>query len=99
MRKPKIHIGFNAANNAGMSTILIGKTSITECIQKTNLKNLDFIPAGPIPPNPAELIISARMDETINELKKSYHDVSNLSISWVEKDYTIKVVVKDKPAA
>lgn len=72
MRKPKIHQGFNAPNDRGMSTILIGKDEIADCVQHSNLKNLDFITAGPIPPNPSELILSKRMDETIEELKRMY---------------------------
>jgi tyrosine-protein kinase Etk/Wzc len=72
MRKPKIHIGFNTHNTKGMSTLLIGKDSIQETVQKSNLENLDFITAGPIPPNPSELIISSKMDELITQLKTIY---------------------------
>ncbi|MFN5628183.1 MAG: GumC family protein, partial [Bacteroidota bacterium] len=72
MRKPKIHAGFNAPNLRGMSTLLIKKDIVEDCIQKSNLGNLDFITAGPIPPNPAELIISANMDILLEELKKIY---------------------------
>ena len=72
MRKPKIHIGFNVENNHGMSTILIGKDNAEECIMHSSLPNLDFITAGPIPPNPAELIIGLGMDQLIEDLKKKY---------------------------
>ncbi|MEO6883742.1 MAG: polysaccharide biosynthesis tyrosine autokinase [Bacteroidia bacterium] len=72
MRKPKIHLGFNAENTKGMSTALIGKDSLEDCIQKSNLQNLDFITAGPIPPNPSELIISPKMDVILAELKTKY---------------------------
>ena len=72
MRKPKIHIGFGATNFNGMSTILINKDTIANCIQKSSLSGLDFITAGPIPPNPAELIISKKMDVIIEELKLLY---------------------------
>ncbi|MEP7263371.1 MAG: polysaccharide biosynthesis tyrosine autokinase [Bacteroidota bacterium] len=72
MRKPKIHIGFNVENNHGMSTLLIGKDLPDDCIKHSTLPNLDFITAGPIPPNPAELIINPRMDELIVYLKKKY---------------------------
>src|SRR5690606_31981395 len=53
MRKPKIHLGFNVENNRGISTILIKKDSFENCINKSSLENLDFITAGPIPPNPS----------------------------------------------
>jgi tyrosine-protein kinase Etk/Wzc len=72
MRKPKIHLGFNVTNDKGMSTLLIGKEQISDCIKKSNLENLHFITAGPIPPNPSELIISDRMKQIIEELKHTY---------------------------
>lgn len=72
MRKPKIHKGFGVENNKGMSTILNCMTTIAECINKSNFNNLDYITAGPIPPNPAELIISNKLDEMIEELKQTY---------------------------
>jgi capsular exopolysaccharide synthesis family protein len=72
MRKPKIHLGFNAENNNGISTILIGKDKPENCINHSSLQNLDFITAGPIPPNPAELIINPKMEELIDWLKNIY---------------------------
>ena len=78
MRKPKTHIGFNVQNTIGMSTLLIGKSSLEDCIQKSHLENLHFITAGPIPPNPAELIINHKMSDVINELKKSYDIIKEI---------------------
>lgn len=72
MRKPKIHLGFNVENNHGISTLLIGKDVAEDCIIHSSLANLDFITAGPIPPNPAELIINPRMDELLDFLKSKY---------------------------
>jgi serine/threonine protein kinase len=39
------------------NNILIGKDNYKDCVQNSSLENLDFITAGPIPPNPSELII------------------------------------------
>lgn len=72
MRKPKIHIGFGVENDRGMSTILINKNAPEECITHSSLANLDFITAGPIPPNPAELIINQRMTMLLEYLKGKY---------------------------
>ena len=72
MRKPKIHKGFGVSNDTGMSTILTNMTSIESCINKSHFQGLDYITAGPIPPNPSELIIAERLDEMIEELKKTY---------------------------
>lgn len=72
MRKPKIHVGFEVPNTKGISTILTNQSSLDECIMKSDMEHLDFITAGPPPPNPAELLISTAMDNLVEELKKRY---------------------------
>jgi tyrosine-protein kinase Etk/Wzc len=73
MRKPRFQEVFEHANsNKGLSTILIKKHEIEECIQNTELDNLDFIPAGPIPPNPSELILGGSFSELVEKLKRIY---------------------------
>ncbi len=72
MRKPKIHLGFNVDNVKGVSTILSNIDAIDDCIQPSKVKNLDFITAGPVPPNPSELILTPRMDEMMEHLKSKY---------------------------
>lgn len=72
MRKPKIHKGFGVSNNIGMSTILTGITQVDECITNSTMENLKFITAGPTPPNPSELILTNKLDETIEHLKKTF---------------------------
>lgn len=72
MRKPKIHLGFGIENTKGMSTILIGKNSIEECVNKSSLESLHFITAGPVPPNPSELIISPNLNKLLEDLKQIY---------------------------
>ena len=72
MRKPKVHLAFGMENNEGMSTILIGKSKIENCVQHTEVEGLDFISAGPIPPNPSELILRKSFDDTLNNLHKIY---------------------------
>ncbi|MFN3554658.1 MAG: polysaccharide biosynthesis tyrosine autokinase [Bacteroidales bacterium] len=72
MRKPKIHLGFNVDNIKGVSTILSNIDQIDDCIQPSKVKNLEFITAGPVPPNPSELILTPRMTEMIDYLKSRY---------------------------
>ncbi len=72
MRKPKIHKGFGVANEIGMSTILTSMSSVSECINQSHFAGLDYITAGPIPPNPSELIISDKLNSVIEELKLTY---------------------------
>jgi tyrosine-protein kinase Etk/Wzc len=72
MRKPKIHLGLDVNNDRGISTVLIGRDEVHSCINKTDIKNLDFIAAGPTPPNPSELILRSEFSTTLDELKKVY---------------------------
>lgn len=73
MRKPRVHTAFQiSSHNKGVSTILINKNTINECIQKTTLENLDYIPAGPTPPNPSELLLNGEFDNLIKKLRTDY---------------------------
>lgn len=72
LRRPRIHIGFNVDNSKGISTILIGKHKPEECIKKTKISTLDLITAGPIPPNPSELISSSNYYNFIKQLSSIY---------------------------
>jgi capsular exopolysaccharide synthesis family protein len=72
MRKPKIHKAFNVENTQGMSTLLIGKATLEECIRKSPTENLDYITAGPVPPNPSELLLNPQLDKLLEKLKESY---------------------------
>jgi capsular exopolysaccharide synthesis family protein len=56
LRKPKIHGFFDIRNTVGISTYLIGKSKFEECIFSTYIPNLSIATAGPVPPNPAELL-------------------------------------------
>ena len=73
LRKPKVHQAFSHTNgNRGVSNILIGEHEAQDCILSTGIANLDFIPAGSIPPNPAELIASPRFDTLLDQLQGRY---------------------------
>lgn len=73
LRKPKIHVAFEQKDNSkGVSSILIGKEKINDCVRKSAVQNLDFITAGSIPPNPSELILRKEFGEMIEELKTRY---------------------------
>ncbi|UYZ58832.1 polysaccharide biosynthesis tyrosine autokinase [Hymenobacter latericus] len=72
MRKPKVNLAFEAENTKGVSTILIERHTVQECIQRTSIPTLDFISAGPTPPNPSELILHSQFDQMLEELKHQY---------------------------
>lgn len=72
MRKPTVYKTFNLNNASGLSTVLSTSTSVLEVAQKTVIDNLSVLTSGPKPPNPSELLGSARMNQVIEEAKKLY---------------------------
>lgn len=72
LRKPRIHRILGADNSKGMSTYLSDNNSFDEIIQKTSIDNLWFATAGPVPPNPAELIERDTMKKFISEAKSRF---------------------------
>jgi tyrosine-protein kinase Etk/Wzc len=72
LRRPTLHEKFKDNNSSGLSTYMINKSSIDEIIHKTSVKNLYFIPSGPILPNSAELIEAGALDDLIEYLKSTY---------------------------
>ncbi|HEX6891731.1 MAG TPA: polysaccharide biosynthesis tyrosine autokinase [Chryseolinea sp.] len=72
MRKPKGE-GTNFDDRTkGVSTILIRKNSWQECLAKTPLENFDFLPSGPHPPNPSELLLNGEFEGMLEELRTVY---------------------------
>jgi polysaccharide biosynthesis transport protein len=72
LRKPKLFEEFNLSNEIGVVNYLIKQKTVEEIINPTHIPFLDVILSGPIPPNPAEMIMSDGMQEMIEELKKKY---------------------------
>lgn len=72
LRKPRLHKIFDADNDAGISTYLIGENKFEQIIHKAEIENLWFAPSGPIPPNPAEQIELEEMRNFIEKSKKRF---------------------------
>ena len=73
LRKPRLYQEFGLSNKVGVSSYLANKASLTDIVQSSGkLPSLDVICAGPVPPNPAELIASKRCAELFAELKEKY---------------------------
>lgn len=72
MRKPSMHRLLSVPSDYGMSTILSGAASAKDLVVESGTANLWFIPAGPLPPNPAELLSGARMQSFLEESKARF---------------------------
>lgn len=72
MRKAKSALPDIGDSSRGISTILIRKNSWQECISKATIDNFDYIPSGPQPPNPSELLLNGEFVSLLEELKQTY---------------------------
>jgi tyrosine-protein kinase Etk/Wzc len=72
LHKPRIQKGLNLEADIGISTIVIGKNTIAECVKHTTIANMDTILSGPLPPNPSEIVLSKELEEIIEFGKKHY---------------------------
>ncbi len=81
MRKGRQYTIFDTPPTPGLSNYLsqVGiskKQNITDeildCIRKTEVPNLYLMPAGSIPPNPSELLVSPKMIKLLDKLKQAF---------------------------
>ena len=71
--EPSLHTYFSMdLPYSGMSTYLSRRDNLGNIIFTTHYSNLDIITAGPIPPDPAELIESSQLEELFTVLKERY---------------------------
>lgn len=63
------------ANAIGLSNLLTGERDIPRSIHQANLPNLYFLPSGPTPPNPPELLSSRRFADVLEELSGMFDQV------------------------
>lgn len=73
IRKPKILSGLSIGKNPGISNFLVGKTELKELILPVpNQENLFVLPCGPVPPNPAELLLDQKVADLFQWLRHEF---------------------------
>lgn len=75
LRKPSIHRLLNVQNDRGLSSVLAGLASVSSVLQETDVPNLSSISAGPLSPNPAELLSGTKFSEVVAELGELFDTV------------------------
>ncbi|HLK11200.1 MAG TPA: polysaccharide biosynthesis tyrosine autokinase [Candidatus Binatia bacterium] len=72
LRRPGCHRAFAVAAEPGLSTVLTGQATAERATHALDAPRLSLMPAGPAPPNPAELVSSARMRALLDDLREVY---------------------------
>jgi tyrosine-protein kinase Etk/Wzc len=76
IRKPKVLTHLNMSKRPGLTNYLLGKTAIEELpIKVDGMENLYVLPCGPVPPNPAELLLDPKINELFSWLKGNFDTV------------------------
>ncbi len=99
MRRPTLHKALGKKNGNGFAEILAGQSEIAKTIQKTDIPNLWFIPAGTIPPNPSDLLAAEGTVRIIEALEEKFDVVmfdtppmTSVSDSSVLAQYVKKIL-------
>jgi polysaccharide biosynthesis transport protein len=75
LRKPRLHRVFRDLNREGLTNALAADRDIRSLIRRTAVPNLSLLKAGPVPPNPAELLGCRRMAAVIEALREEFDAV------------------------
>jgi capsular exopolysaccharide synthesis family protein len=74
-RRPSLQQVFNSSGEAGLSNVLVGQAKWNSLVRKTSLDNLDYLVAGPAPPNPSELLGSNYLRDFVGQAVTEYDQV------------------------
>lgn len=75
LRNPSLHKLLGRPLGSGLSNLLTGSGSIGEHVQESGTDNLTVLLAGPIPPNPAELLSTDMMHRIVQQALRDYDHV------------------------
>lgn len=72
LRRPRVSDYLGLESTVGLTTVLIGRIGVEDAIQTWGEDGLDVITSGSAPPNPAELLQSHVMQDTLVKLRDRY---------------------------
>ncbi|MCC8015479.1 MAG: CpsD/CapB family tyrosine-protein kinase [Eubacterium sp.] len=72
LRRPSVHRLFKIKNKLGVSNIIGDKQKLDQVIHKDVIPNLDILTAGTLPPNPSEMVSSAKTKEIVEWAEANY---------------------------
>jgi polysaccharide biosynthesis transport protein len=72
LRDPSLHRELGIANEAGLTNYLAGTSRPPELFQATAMETLTFLPTGPLPPNPAELLAGPKMPSLLQVAEEHF---------------------------
>lgn len=75
MRNPSLHRSLGLVGDKGLSNLLVGASSLAETRIASGEPRLDVVLAGPLPPNPAELLSGSRLAALLGAAAREYDQI------------------------
>jgi capsular exopolysaccharide synthesis family protein len=72
LRRPRCHKVLSVERDLGLTEVLTGHLALGEALRPTLTEHCWFLSSGSLPPNPAELLGSAKMREVIEQLSRDF---------------------------
>ena len=72
LRKPSLHRSLGVESSTGFATVLAGAVGLGETVRQISDLSLWFLPCGPVPNHPAELLSGARLKAMLDEAREQY---------------------------
>ncbi len=72
LRRPTLHRIFGQVKPVGLTDVLRREVTLLDAVQPTEAENVDLLTSGALPPNPAELLHSERMQTLLGEMREAY---------------------------
>jgi capsular exopolysaccharide synthesis family protein len=72
LRRPRVHRVFGIDKGVGLTSLMVGDATLREAVRSTQIDGLSVLPAGPIPPNPSELLHSAAFGRLKEDLLANF---------------------------
>ena len=71
-RQPMLQTIYGAGKGTGLSEVLAGRTKVEDAITRTPVEGLDFLPCGPVPRNPSEMLNDEKFVALLKTLSTQY---------------------------
>ncbi|MBV8162445.1 MAG: polysaccharide biosynthesis tyrosine autokinase [Acidimicrobiia bacterium] len=69
LRRPRIHAFFDIPSEVGFTSVLLGDVALGDAARPVGRRHIMLLPSGPLPPNPSELLSSARAGQVLRTLQ------------------------------
>jgi len=102
LRRPSLHKLLGVSNSLGLTSYLLGQSTLEQVIQTTSIPTLDFLPSGKLPSSSLGILNSTQMKDFVREAKRRYDyvffdsppimGVSDASILASEVDLAVLVI-------